>query len=313
MNRRSKYGMLFLKQEGVEGGGAATGAGNSSASNGGEGDIDLKTVFPGVDLDNLDDSSRAALTAQAKQFATLQVEQQKTVEQMRQFQSRADQSAAELQRIKSSITGNQPVTDPAAAQLSEIEQIMVSNGVSAAAAKSQAPIMQKLLDAQRKNILSEVGQGVAPVADMVLKHQAEQAFNVTRSQDRMGAFEIPEVAQAIWNSTMELVRSNTPVTPETVKNLKAMHLMAHAESNPGVFATLQMNPVPGVSQPPGGVPGSRVPLNVTTGGFNYPGAMFSSLAPAPADPNAPKTTLDAGTRTALQSIFSQLKPGHNIK
>lgn len=316
MNRRSKYGILLLAlDKGGGSGGGATTASTSTATTANAGEIDLKTAFPGVDLDNLDDSSRAALEASAKQFATLQTNQQKAEEQARQFQSQHDKTLAELNRIRTSISGgNPPVVDPTVAAISEIEQTMIASGVDPKAAKGQAPIMHQLLAKQRENILAEVGRGVAPVTSMVMNHQAEQAFNYIRATDQTGAMHIPEVAQAVWNSCQEIAREGTPITNETVQNLKGMHFMAHAEKNPAVFATLQMNAVGGVVPQPATPPGSRVPLNVSTGGFNYPGSTFHASVPnngAPA--NGAKTTLDAGTKAALQSIFGNMKAGHIVQ
>lgn len=316
MNRRSKYG-FFLAPD--KGGGSGAGGATPAASTAGDanaGGIDLSKFYPGVDLENLDDSSRAALQAQAEQFATLQTAQQKAEEQARNFQSLHDKTVAELNRIKTSITGPDPQhrADPAAAAVAEIEQTMVASGVDPKAAKAQAPIMHKLLETQRANILAEVGRGVAPVTNMVMTHQAEQAFNYVRATDGTGAMAIPEVAQAVWNSCVEISREGTPVTQDTVNNLKAMHFMAHAEKNPAVFATLQMNAVGGHVPPPVPPAGSRVGTNISTGGYNYPGATFHAAVPnngAPA--NGAKTVLDAGTKSALQSIFTNMKPDHVVQ
>ena len=301
--------MIFFGPEKAAGGGG-TGATDANASQTKE--IDLKEHYPGIDVDNLDDGTRAALVAQVEKFATLQTEQQKSVEQMRQFQSRADQTTAELNRIKTSITGATPTQSPAEEAASKVEQIMIASGMKPEVAKGQAPLMASILKAQREEILKEVGQGVQPIVNMTLNQQAERAFNFARSTDFTGAMNIPEVQQAIWNSCQEITSSGQPVTEETVQNLKRMHFMAHAEKNPAVFATLQMNAgVPPINN--GHVPGSRVPLNISTGGYNFPGANFHSQTPNVPDPNAPKTSLDPGTRAALNSVFDKMKPGYQVK
>jgi hypothetical protein len=294
--------MIFLGPEKAVGGGGAPATGEPSAA---DGKIDLKEHYPGLDIDNLDDASRAALEASVSRFATLQTEQQKAVEQMRQFQSRADSAAAELNRIKTSISGNQPAQTPEEKQMAEIEQTMVNSGVNPQQAKLQAPVMQALLKAQRDNILKEVGSGLQPMMNMTLTQNAERAFNFARASDSTGAFSIPDVSQAIWNSCQELINSGSTITDETVQNLKRMHFMAHAEKNPAIFATLQMNSgVPPLN--PGTVPGSRIPINLSTGGYNFPGANFNSMQPQNVDPNAPKTHLDQGTRDALNQVFSKM-------
>lgn len=317
MYRHSKYGqLLFAPDKGGSSGGQPSG---TTQPDGGEGEPN--DPWAAIDWDNLDDASRKALETVKGQFATLQTTAAQKDELARRFQSDHDKTQAELERIKRGLhtvaTGEQPNQNvpkgPSQEYIAGVEQTMIEQGVNPAAAKAQAPIMARLLSAQEEAIMRRVTSGVAPVANMVMNHQAEQAFNYARATDTTGALSIPDVAQAVWNSVQELSSSGTQVTAETVQNLKGMHFMAHAEKNPAVFATLQMNNIRGVPQVTQPMSGRPLPVSVTTGGFNYPGANFAPANSAPHDPNAPRTSLDAGTKQALQSIFSVMKPGHNVQ
>jgi hypothetical protein len=320
MYRNSKYGRILLAADkgGSSGGGSTATVQSSGTSNPQGGGENVDDPWSNIDLDNLDDASRAAVNALRGEFATLQTSLQQKDTQVRQFQSAHDKTTAELNRIKQGLqtvaTGHDPSVsaDPMAAYVSEVEQIMLQNNVAPAAAKAQAPVMAQMLKAQEEAIMKRVGAGVAPVANMVMNHQAEQAFNYARATDASGAMAIPEVAQAVWNSVQEIAAGGTPVTPQTVTNLKGMHFMAHAEKNPGIFATLQMNRVPGLPSNPAPVGGRPNAVTVTTGGFNYPGATFAPLAGLAPDPNAAKSVLDPGTKAALQNIFTVMKPGHKV-
>lgn len=314
MNRYSKYFRIFFAPNNGGGSGASSASGASSGAAGAEATKD--DPWSKIDLDNLDDTSRAALTALKDQFATLQTDREQKDALVREFQSKADKTAAELHRMKASlstaITGEDPTKSapqgPAPEYIAEIERTMVESGVNAAAAKAQAPVMAKMLHAQEQQIMARMGAGIAPVANMVMLNEATQAFQFAKATDTTGVLSIPDVAQQVWNTATELAREGKQVTVETINNLKGMHFMAHAEKNPSVFATLQMN---------GGVPPlpptGRPAISVTTGGYSYPGATFAPALHQPPDPNAPRTTLDPGTKSALQSIFSNLKPGHVVK
>lgn len=290
---------FYFAPEGAGGGGAATNPPTPDPKSDGEND-----PFKQIDLDNLDDKSKKALETIQTNFATLQKATEQTQQQVRQFQSEKDKAVAELNRVRSAIQDpRQTQVDPQKAFASQVEALMVDNGVTPEAAKAQAPIMAKLLEAQRAAIMQEVGQGLQPVVSNVYAQQAENAYNIAKSLDKTGAFAIPEVAQAIWDSCQQIAAERTQITPDTVKNLKAMHYLNHIEKNGGNFATLQNNP---------GVPAVHPPM-INTGGFSYPGAQFHPTTPAAQDPNAARTVLDPGTRAALQSIFGQMKPGHQVK
>lgn len=259
--------------------------------------------FKKIDLENLDDESKKAVETAKTQFATLQTERQQAQQLNRQFQSEKDKAIAELNRVRSAIQdpARQAPVDPEKAFTAQVEQLMVESGVSAEAAKAQSPVMAKLLKAQRDSIMTEVGRGLQPMVGSVFTQHAENAYNTIRATDQLGAFAIPEVAQAIWQSCQQIAAEGTQVTPETVKNLKAMHYMNHMEKNGGNFATMQNNRL------------TQTPPVMNTGGFSYPGANFNPTLPAVSDPNAARTALDPGTKAALQSVFSIMKPGHQIK
>lgn len=290
---------FYFAPEGAGGGGATTNPPASDLKSDGE-----KDPFKQIDLDNLDDKSKQALQNIQTQFATLQKTSEQTAQQVRQFQSEKDKAIAELNRVRSAVQDpRQTQVDPQKALISQVEGLMVDSGVTPEAAKAQAPVMAKLLEAQRAAIMQEVGHGLQPVVANVYAQQAENAYNIAKSLDKTGAFAIPEVAQAIWDSCQQIAAERTQITPDTVKNLKAMHYLNHVEKNGGNFATLQSNP---------GVPAVNPPM-INTGGFSYPGAQFHPHISPPVDPNAARTILDAGTKAALQSIFGQMKPGHQVK
>ena len=233
--------LLFNKYRGwniFRGADTGGGVGNPAASQGGQAPTEngdsSNDPFSVIDFDDLPPDIRANLEKAKAEFATLQTSLRSEKERVlrvenvaRGYQSQADQAKAQLLRLTP-----QTPQDPRAAELSKYEKILISKGVSAENAKVQADIMVEMFGAHAEQIKQEIGRDLAPMAGSVLQREAEQSWEVATTQDKSGAFQIPEVAQKVWDNVQQMTQNGQSVNAATVVNLKRMFYAEHLEENP---------------------------------------------------------------------------------
>jgi len=309
--------MLYYTREwvkrfyGPDSGGTGSGTGPASDQQ----QQQANDPFAGIDTSEMDDVQLKAFNDAKEQFATLQKTAEKATHEARLHQSERDRATAELNRVRQSVSGDQQ--GPPRAQTSEdrVFTQLVADGMEPAAAKVQAKTMSKILDAERAQIQQQLGQQFAPVATLALQNQAEGAFNAAMAVDHLGWSAIPEVAELVWQSALDLTKNGQQADAATIKNLAYMHFCSFTEKNPQHFATLQTapnQPNNGMTQPFArpSVPTSRQ----TSTGFSYPGAHFAGRVPTAPDPNGARTVLDANTHAALKNVTDMWKSqGYNPK
>lgn len=286
--------------------------GNPGANQGGGGgDIQApQDPWSGIDPDDLPPEIRTKVLKAKEAFATLQTQQQQAQQQAqqaeqraRQFQSNHDRLQQQLQTLTSGGNPNQPQADPKAALVSQIEKALMERGVPEAQAKLQAPIHADLLSIQGDALRKEIGAGLAPMANMVLSQNAQNAWTQVSMNDKLGAFQIPEVAQATWENVQHMLQGGQEVTPQIIDNLRRMNYMAHLEANGGTVPNQQQQQQQQQQQ----VNSPQFP-NMSTR-FTFPGAgNFAHNPPPPVDKNAPKTNLNADTQAALAATFAKMHP-----
>lgn len=268
--------------------------------------------FQGIDFDDLPPQVKEQLTKAKEQFATLQTQTTQSNAQLeaaqrqaREFQSRHDKLAADLQRLNGGNPQQQQGQNPQEILLGQVEQVLINRGVSPENAKLQAPIHAELLGIQAEAIKKEMGLGLQPVVGAVLQQQAQGAWQTAQSQDRLGALQIPEVAQATWEGVQYLVSQGQPVTPEAVINLRNMHYASHIEQNGNQPPQFQPGN-PTLNQPPMFQPPQQPQFPQIATRFSYPGAGNFVPPSNQQDPNAPKHALNEDTRAALAATFSRM-------
>lgn len=260
--------------------------------------------FAEIDVDSLDVNARAAIDKAKAEFATLQSTNQRANELVRQHQSERDKATAELNRMRQAIQGdqqhqqNRPETTE-----DRVYKQLINDGLTPELAKPQAKTLANILDKERAQIQQQMGQQFAPVAALALQSNAEQAFNHAMSTDHIGWSQVPEVAELVWQSALELTRNGQQADPVTIKNLAFMHFGAYSEKNPQVFATLQN----GANQPNNGMNQPVLPPTApfrqpVTTSFSYPGANFIGRQPINTPTNGARTIMDANTAAAVSSV-----------
>ena len=301
---------FFAPDGGGGGGGGASPASPTSITPPAGGGTD--DPFAKIDMDSLDDVSRAVVEGLKGQFATLQKTATDATREARLHQSEKDKALAQLNQVRSAATGQptqhgQPHQRPPTTEERVLGQLR-ANGMKDEDAIPQAKVLASILESERAVIQQQLQRDMGSVAGLALQQNAESAFNAARMSDRVGWTQIPEVATLVWNACCEMAQAGTPLDAATVKNLAAMHFMAYAETNPAVFATLQNQP----NQPNNGqhqpviapTTTTHPPMPMFTGG--YFGSTFNGTRnPAPANPNGARTIPDASTAHAIQMVNKQ--------
>jgi hypothetical protein len=119
----------------------------------------------------------------------------------------------------------------------------------------------------------------------VLNGEANRAWQEAESRDRLGALQVPEIRQAVWEGVQSILQTGQPVNSEVIINLRNIHFANHQEKQPVNGQSTQSSPP---QMPPWGSP----PMS-----GNHPQRVQS------VDPRAAKHTLDADTQRAINTVI----------
>jgi len=270
---------LFLIPDGVAPSGNASQQSQQSADQPAD-------PFANIDFDMLDESTRAKLTSAKEQFATIaKAVSQKDQElaTARGAQSEADRRLAEFQRGQQQQVQTQPLTLE-----QEITQEYIEQGLEPEAAKRAAKIQAKVLGKFESRFKSEIGRDLQPMAQSVGIQQAAAAFAEAQQSDRIGAMEIPEVAQKVWETAQGMASNGQIVSKQILANLKGIYYTEHLEAG-GKQAVAQPQQNQGQQHQ-----GTR---------FTFPGAgSFAQRQPQPTQQRG-YGSLDPETQAALDATL----------
>lgn len=254
--------------------------------------------FEGIDIELLDPAVRDRIVAARAEFATV-ARQAATA---RDFQSRYDQTQAQLQQVQERISrGELAPRQPQQQQpqqpdtlMGELEQYYISEGIAPEQAKSFAKINAGAFEKFGNRFSGQLRESFSPIAQNVVNNNASQVFDKIMANDRLGL--PPEVAQQLWERTQAMAESGQLVNEEVAQNLARIFWAKHVEAN-GMSNT-PTTPVP----PPPFIPNivnnpaqvQNPPPNQQTR-YTYPGAGAHNR------PNTPRvqTALDPDTDAAL--------------
>ena len=289
----------FLDADKGGGAGGGGGAQSSGQPSGGavESELDPK-LFDSLPWDELDDATqetlkkiRAGAVATVQSNVKLKDDLQKTDRLARSFQSEADSLKAEKSK--------QAPVKPDDPYLTAVAEELQNAGYSAGDAQKLAPVFANMF--KRVGVIhkEEIGKSIAPMATQVLASQAQNAFGVAQQNDPLGMFQVPEVAQAVWDLVKERVKAGAETTPDIVANLAKMAWADHQAK--GLTTNGELPAAPPAS------------AGMRTGGMtNFgPGGVRPIANPA-SDPNAPRTVLNDDTRQALATSFKNMLVGMDI-
>lgn len=287
-------------------GGVSGAVASGATGNGADANVKDPTVlaFEGLPWDELDADSRVKLEkARDLAVATLQSNKKLTDDLTRQvdlskrFQSDHD-------RIKAELDGKQKQTQQQAPDpyVAACKEELVQAGYPDAEADKLAPVFAGMFKRAGVITKTEIGKELQPMGVAVLGNQALTAFQQATQEDPIGMFQVPEIAQSVWNIVLERTNRGEATDPALVLNLGKMAWADHvvAERAAGrEFAPITTNRLP--ATPP--IPG----MNST---FNFPGSnQIIPIARTPADPNGARTVLGPEERAALAQSFKTMVGG----
>ncbi len=166
-------------------------------------------------------------------------------------------------------------------------------------------MLAEMFDAYGKELKAEIGHGMAPVANMILASEADRAVQTAPYQDQTGALHIAEVQAAVRQNVQGLIAEGRQVTPEVVENLAGIHLMQHIKKVGGMQNIQYTNGQPQQQQ--------QQVTRMSTGGAPVFGGFNNPSLPTQPNPNAPRTSLDPATETAMKAVTSFWKPNMKLK
>lgn len=308
----SRYGTHIMQAPdngGGQGGGGTPPLGNPGANQGGgqqqSGSVSPPEFMAGVDLNDLAPEVKEKVLAEKERFATLQkahAESDRALLEQKQkasgYQSAFDKLRNQMQSAGFNPDG-QPKNDPQADLLRNVTAELVASGLAPEAAAKQAPVTVKLLNLQSETLKREIGTAFQPLVANVQQQNASNAFAQVAQNDRLGALQIPQIAQQVWDSIQESVQQGINITPEYVLSMRNIHYGNYIEANGGAPQPQQhqqqVQPTPATPTYP----------NVATR-FTFPGAGGFAPAPVNQDPNGAKTSLNVDTRAALVATFQRM-------
>src|SRR5687768_9374894 len=162
--------------------------------------------FAGMDLDLMDDQTRTRIEAARQSFATianqnqtLQQQQQALAQQMEALQQQSQQSQQQQQQ-------SQQQQQAPATFADEMVQEYIANGIPEQQARALAKMNSNIFNRFEQNLTTRLGQQLSPVLGQVADHTAQSAYESVMAADSLGAFAIPEVAQAVWDQTLRVTQ-----------------------------------------------------------------------------------------------------------
>lgn len=218
--------------------GGSSGDGSSSS-----GKSDAQAIvdhFKGIDLDELPQNVRDAVTKAQSELGTLQksvsetsAKLGETVNFARLQQSRADKLDAVVRKHALPVDANgvpttqvnAPVGDEA--QIKERADRFEKQGLKADAAMAYARMFHEESKVSREALLKEFSPLVANVGNL----QANTALSAVESRNST-FFAIPDVKNFVYNAVSESVKNGRPVNEDTVSRLLEMGYGQFSMKNP---------------------------------------------------------------------------------
>lgn len=297
-----KHTICFYSPEG-DGSGGGGGGGATGASD------EVKTPFDDIAVDELGPTERAAIESGKLQFRTLMANQKGLETRLgqqeiltRRFQSDADKSKAELNRIFGhGATGATGTTGD-----TEVSQV-VKDALKSAGYKDQdierlGPMFSTMLQQVGAIQKKDIGQHLQPMAAKVIENDATSAFNLAKDTSPMGSLQIPEVAEKVWTYIQERTKAGQATTVEIIHNLSKMALIDHMDTEAKAGREVKLPEFAGATGATG--------MTQQTTRFTYPG----SGTPRPAVRHTVPATggasqLNSDTEAALATTFKSMTSG----
>lgn len=267
--------------------------------------------FKDIDLNMLDETTRNAIVTGRTEIARLhgraltasqlQSERDKLLHANGQYQQ-------QLQHAQSQRPKQQQQQQAEPTMEDKLCEMLMATGLTETQARPAAKYQASMLDMFGATMEAKIGQRFAPVVGNVMQQNAVAAFNEVKSKDELGILQIPEVAEAVYQSLNDMSARGEMATSQVAENLAAIYYYKHIRENGGT-----PNMTPNIPQPP-------APPQVQQTRFTYPGAGIHARPPlqqnnGPAAMTAEESVALAATTAAWPvqpKGFQQNTPQHKV-
>lgn len=298
-------GMYFFAPD--DGGGNGGGESNSGQQ-GQQQQTTIVTPFDNLNLEELDDTTRAAVEkgkaefiATSQRATKLDSDLQHVTGLSRRFQADSDRLKVQLEKLNGTKTPES--ADPL---LDEVTQQFRAAGYKEEDFNKLAPILSNVIKKAGQQQREQLGRDLAPLATTVLVQEATSAFQAAResNNDPLGMLQDNTVAEKVWTIVQDRISKGQETNIPIVLNLAKMQWVDEMANK---AAKGEAPTIPKFTPP-------TIP-NMNTGGFTFPGAGSNGLiAPIPrhVDPNAARTNMNEDTQNALAETFANMGKADGI-
>lgn len=248
---------------------------------------EIQDPFKGIDLDLLDDATRAKIVEAQKSFATIA----KDAKEATGLRAQASVHQAEIEKIRS-----QAIPTPLQKQSAsptfedEVRQSYIDAGITdPKVLEANVKLQMKMFDRFGARIGSTVGKALEPLQANDNNQLATLAFQEVRQTSAY--MQNDEVAEAVWSKVQNMVNKGAAPDPAVVANFAKIAYVDFMEKNPN-------------TPPPS--PPQRTMTTQTTR-LTFPGAGHSTQLPSARQVN--NDPLDPETSAAVNATIG-LWPKH---
>lgn len=197
--------------------------------------------FAGIDLNLLDDATRAKIENARGQFATVA----KLATDGRKFQSDFDRMKAEKEALEAQLGQQQqqqqqqqqrdPNTPKTVEQ--ELTEYYQGQGMTPADAARVAKVQAGAANIVGRHTRAQMNNDLAPIVGAVIDGGAREAFEQVLEESAMVASD-PEIAQQLWDHTTKMAQAGQVVNKDIIQNLGYIFVAKKAEKNGGALPSM---------------------------------------------------------------------------
>lgn len=186
--------------------------------------------FSDIDLEMLDETTRAQVEKAKQSFATVANQQQQLEQQVRSAQQQAQAFQARYDQLVHQRGANQQQQQQQQPQTFEeelLDSYVREHNLNPAEAKAASKMMGSIFAKFEKRMEGRMAQQFGPLAQQSASQGARSAFEEARQQDQLGIFRNPEISQQVWDRLQEISQSGNAeaLNAEFVQNLGSIFAM----------------------------------------------------------------------------------------
>jgi hypothetical protein len=188
--------------------------------------------YEGIDLDELPDNVRAAISKARGEFTTLQTKATEAETKASKAEHFARQQQSEKDRLAKVVKNHNLPTDNNPPLQSNDRQAVLAAQFEKDGLKPEAALAYaKMFITSNEMLRNDILRDITPLAASVGNLQADTLL-ASVQVEKAQVFQIPEVKQMVTDNLAALVSQGSVISKETIEHLTQMAYGAYAMSNP---------------------------------------------------------------------------------